>query len=81
MEGELVIVSISVDEKYETMEKFTSKHHYDWEFLHNGIEGNYLDSLMISGYPTYFVLDETGKTMILNAYNFKPSRDLPKLLE
>lgn len=81
MEGELVIVSISVDEKYETMEKFAKKHHYDWEFLHNGIEGNYIDSLIISGYPTYFVLDEKGKTMILEAYQFEPNKDLPNLLK
>ena len=63
------------------MKKFTIKRGYDGEFLQNGIEGMYLDSLMISGYSTYFILEEAGKAKIFETYNFEPGKGFPKLLK
>lgn len=65
--GKLTIVSIAVDETLEKMTTFLDKQQRmsQWVTLYNGREGNYLDKLVIHGYPTYFILNKTKEIIAM----------------
>ena len=54
------LVSISADEKKETLTNFLAKEKMPWDHWWNGAEGKLIDALNIEHYPTIFVLDAKG---------------------
>lgn len=54
------LVSISADEKKETLTDFLAKEKMPWDHWWNGAEGKLIDALNIEHYPTIFVLDAKG---------------------
>jgi thiol-disulfide isomerase/thioredoxin len=52
-----VLVSISADEKKETLTKFLSRQKMPWTHWWNGYEGGILEDWDVQGYPTIYVLD------------------------
>ena len=55
-----VLVSISGDEKKETLTKFLGENPMPWTHWWNGAKGGILDELNVEGFPTIFVLDAKG---------------------
>ena len=54
------LVSISFDEKLETLTDFLAKEKMPWMHWWNGNEGKLMDTLNIQHYPTIFILDPNG---------------------
>jgi thiol-disulfide isomerase/thioredoxin len=54
------LVSISVDEKRETLAEFLKKEPMPWTHWFNGPEGNIITDLNVWSYPTIYVLDANG---------------------
>ncbi|WP_165233738.1 TlpA family protein disulfide reductase [Aquisphaera insulae] len=54
------LISISVDEKKETLTEFLASEPMPWTHWWNGAEGKIIDALDVDHYPTIFVLDEKG---------------------
>jgi thiol-disulfide isomerase/thioredoxin len=54
------LVSISADEKKETLTKFLAREKMPWTHWWNGHEGGILEDWDIQGYPTIYVLDARG---------------------
>jgi thiol-disulfide isomerase/thioredoxin len=54
------LVSISVDEKRETLTNFLKKEPMPWVHWHNGPAGPVIADLHVIYYPTIFVLDDRG---------------------
>jgi thiol-disulfide isomerase/thioredoxin len=65
--GKLTIVSIAVDDQLATMTKFLDKRPRipKWVTLYNGREGNYLNKLVIRGYPAYFLLNRNKEIIAM----------------
>jgi thiol-disulfide isomerase/thioredoxin len=55
-----VLVSISTDEKKETLTAFLAKEKMPWTHWWNGNEGGIIDKWDVSAYPTIYVLDSRG---------------------
>jgi thiol-disulfide isomerase/thioredoxin len=74
------IVSISVDEEYEKMVAYLHKHpHYDWQFLHNGMNKKVLDAFAVVEFPTYFLIDADGK--MVYKLTGTPKQEIKYLIE
>lgn len=59
---ELSIVSIVLDEQFETMEAFLNQHrNFDWDFLHFSTAPKVLFDYNIKAVPAYFLIDPEGK--------------------
>jgi thiol-disulfide isomerase/thioredoxin len=54
------LVSVSVDEKLETLKSFLAKEKMPWTHWWNGADGGIIDAWDIRHYPTIFVLDAAG---------------------
>jgi thiol-disulfide isomerase/thioredoxin len=54
------LVSISADEKRETLTAFLAKEKMPWTHWWNGIEGGILEDWEIHAFPTIYVLDAKG---------------------
>jgi thiol-disulfide isomerase/thioredoxin len=54
------LVSVSVDERKETLTDFLAAEEMPWTHWWNGSEGNVIDALDVDHYPTIFVLDAKG---------------------
>jgi thiol-disulfide isomerase/thioredoxin len=54
------LVSVSVDEKRETVVAFLDKEPMPWMHWFNGPDGSIVAALNVGSYPTIYVLDETG---------------------
>jgi thiol-disulfide isomerase/thioredoxin len=54
------LVSISVDEKRETVVEFLNKEPMPWDHWFNGPDGRIVADLNVGSYPTIYVLDEKG---------------------
>jgi thiol-disulfide isomerase/thioredoxin len=54
------LVSISVDEKRETVVEFLNKEPMPWMHWFNGPDGRIVADLNVGSYPTIYVLDEKG---------------------
>jgi thiol-disulfide isomerase/thioredoxin len=54
------LVSISVDEKKDTLAAFLKKEPMPWAHWHNGKEGGVIDVLAVESFPTIYVLDAKG---------------------
>jgi hypothetical protein len=61
LEGKpFVLVSISVDEKRETVAQFLKKEPMPWTHWYNGPDGKIIADLNVWSYPTIYVLDAKG---------------------
>jgi peroxiredoxin len=55
------LVSLSADDKKDTLTKFLEKEEMPWTHLWNGsAKGNFLEQYQIRFYPTIYVLDAKG---------------------
>jgi thiol-disulfide isomerase/thioredoxin len=54
------LVSVSADEKKETLTKFLEKEEMPWTHFWNGSKGNMLETYQVRFYPTIYVLDKKG---------------------
>lgn len=65
--GRLTIVSISVDDDLAKMTQFLDKQTRlsQWVTLFNGRSGNYLDKLLIQGFPSYFILNKNKQIVAI----------------
>lgn len=54
------LISISLDEKVATINKFQQKTKMPWVNWHNGKTGGVIDDWSITQYPTIFILDNKG---------------------
>lgn len=54
------LVSVSIDEKIETVDKFHAKRPMPWTQWFNGAEGGILSQWNISRYPTIIIIDKKG---------------------
>jgi thiol:disulfide interchange protein len=59
-DSEFEILSISVDEKIDTVTKFQAKTPMDWANWHVGPRGELLQTWAVRGYPTYILVDHNG---------------------
>lgn len=68
--GQLTIVSISVDDNLQQMKAFLDKREKlpGVLSLYNGRTGGYLDKLQISGYPTYILLNKNREIIAMPGY-------------
>ncbi|MEL7185476.1 MAG: thioredoxin family protein [Pseudomonadota bacterium] len=70
-EDEFEILSISVDEKLETVTEFQSDRPMDWANWHVGPRAELLQTWAVSGYPTYMLINHEGaivaRTNFLNS--------------
>jgi thiol-disulfide isomerase/thioredoxin len=55
-----VLVSISADEKKETLAKFLTKEKMPWTHWWNGPEGGIIEDWSVEYYPTIYVIDANG---------------------
>ncbi len=60
-EKPFALISLSADEKVETLKQFLEKEKMPWTHWHIGAQGDVHDQLNIEHYPTIFVLDSKGK--------------------
>ena len=60
----LLIVSISVDSDIAKAQKFVERNGYTWQFLYSGPDHPVLKDYNVKGYPTYLLLDPTGKILL-----------------
>jgi cytochrome oxidase Cu insertion factor (SCO1/SenC/PrrC family) len=61
LEGKpFTLVSISVDEKRETLAEFLKKEPMPWTHWFNGPSGKIIADLNVRSYPTIYVLDANG---------------------
>ncbi|HAA15395.1 MAG TPA: hypothetical protein DCE41_28335 [Cytophagales bacterium] len=74
------VLSISVDREPVRSKRIVNAMGFDWNMIYNGPSGNYYSEVMISGYPTYYILDREGKVLTLPTMYFNPKDDLPKIL-
>jgi hypothetical protein len=56
----LKIVTILIDDSFETMLNLVQSNNYSWTFLHYSHHPEILDDYDIKGYPTYFLIDKNG---------------------
>ncbi len=59
-ENEFEILSISVDEKIETVTEFQASKPMDWANWHVGPKADLLQTWAVRGYPTYILVDHDG---------------------
>jgi thiol-disulfide isomerase/thioredoxin len=76
-----VLVSISADEKKETLTKFLAKEKMPWTHWWNGCDGGILADWDVQGYPTIYVLDAKGVIRHKDLRGEKLEEAVNKLLE
>lgn len=54
------LISISIDKKIATVNKFLEKTKMPWVHWHNGDKGGVIDDWAITGYPTIIIVDKKG---------------------
>ena len=59
----LKIVTILIDDSFETMKSLVESNNYNWTFLHYSHYPEILDDYDIKGYPTYFLIGKDGKLL------------------
>ncbi len=59
----LKIVTILIDDSFETMRNLVESNNYSWTFLHYSNNPDILNDYDIKGYPTYFLIDKDGTLM------------------
>jgi hypothetical protein len=63
----LKIVTVFIDRDYESMLEFLGKNDYDWEFLYYGNQPSVLKDYDVRMFPSYYLIDRDGKTLIAPA--------------
>lgn len=82
LEGKpFVLISISVDEEKETVEKFHKKKPMPWVHWFNGHEGGVLDSWNVNSFPTIYVIDSNGIIRAKNIREKELDKKVDELLE
>lgn len=61
MRKELEIVTIVLDESYESMERFVKNHPYKWDFLHFANAPQILETYNIMAVPAYYLINPHGQ--------------------
>ncbi len=59
----LKIVTIALDEEYETMTNFLSRKDYNWLFLHYGRQPDIINDYDLRAFPVYFLIGPDGKLL------------------
>ena len=73
--NKIVFISISVDDKIETMNVFLAKNpKYDWTFVHYGMKKKIQSDYGVKAIPSYFLIDPYGKFLQYPAE--RPSGDI-----
>lgn len=75
------IISLSVDDKKETLTQFLEKEKMPWTHVWNGAQGGMVDLYQIQFYPTIYVLDTGGTIRFKNVRNEKMQHAVEALLE
>ncbi len=60
----LKIVTVFIDDSYESMLEFLSKNDYDWEFLFYGNQPSILREYDIRMFPSYYLVDRDGTLLM-----------------
>jgi hypothetical protein len=60
----LKIVTILIDESYESMLDFLGKYEYDWDFLYYGDQPAILKDYNIRAFPGYYLVDRDGTLLM-----------------
>jgi hypothetical protein len=60
----LRIVTIFIDDDYQSMLEFLSKNDYDWDFLFYGDRPSILREYNIRIFPSYYLVDRNGKLLM-----------------
>lgn len=68
-------VSISMDKKSRTAERFVKKNKYEWTFLHFGGDESIITTYKTRSIPTYYLIDPNGK--IVQSPARRPSSIVP----
>lgn len=61
MHKELEMVTIVLDESFESMEQFVKDHPYKWDFLHFATSPQILEAYNIMAVPAYYLIDPHGR--------------------
>jgi peroxiredoxin len=60
----LKIVTVFIDDSYESMLEFLSRNDYDWEFLFYGNQPSILKEYDIRMFPSYYLVDRDGTLLM-----------------
>ncbi len=60
----VTIVTVAVDEKFNTMTRFLERFPFEWKFLHYANQPDILEKYDIRGFPTYFLISPEGKLLL-----------------
>ncbi len=63
-EKHLKVVTVFIDDSYESMLDFLNKNDYDWEFLFYGNQPSVLKDYDVRMFPTYYLMDRDGKLLM-----------------
>ena len=75
----IVIISISVDDNIDTMNKFLLKNKYNWTFLHHGNSESLKHKYDVRSIPLYYLIDPSGNFMRSPAR--RPSENIEPLFK
>ncbi len=62
------VISISTDENIKAWNRYLDRNNYKWQNYLDNLENTFTNYLSIPSYPTYIVLDNSGK--IVDTYNY-----------
>lgn len=62
--NDLEIISVCIDEDEKDLWYFLNVNQYNWTFLYYGNDPKILQEFDLRAYPTYFLVDRTGRLMI-----------------
>lgn len=75
------LISVSADDKKETLTKFLEKEPMPWTHWHNGSKGGILEAYNVQFFPTIFVLDAKGVIRYKNVRGKEMDEAVDKLLK
>ncbi len=58
------VLTVVVDEKFNTMQKCIDRYDYDWIFVHYASQPSVLKDYDIRGFPTYFLIGPDGNLLL-----------------
>lgn len=58
------VLTVVVDEKFNTMERCIDRYGYDWTFVHYASQPSVIKDYDIRGFPTYFLISPDGKLLL-----------------
>lgn len=64
LQGQVKIVTILVDDSFQSMQELVKNNIYPWTFLHFSNQPHVIDDYDIQTYPSYFLIDPEGKLIL-----------------